>query len=191
MNQNNKEEFNLIKYNHLIATADDFFEASERCSFKSKKWPLMAPNFTNRAFACELYLKATLYLTKGDIPKKHKLNELFEKLKEKDRNEIYNIWRKIDGQNIENCSYARDMFCDNLEANSDVFTRFRYVHEWAGSTISLQSSFVEKQMHLHSFSTSRSFGSLEVYDGFLDQFAKSIKQYNNELTKILKRSWTS
>lgn len=87
-NNEKKEEFNLFKYNHLIKTADDFFEASLRCSFndsfESKKFPLMIPHFTNRAFACELYIKALLYLTKNLLSKGHKLDKLFSKLNKKD-----------------------------------------------------------------------------------------------------------
>lgn len=173
------------KWNNLIRNADDFLEAAERCSFKESikfhKWPLMAPHFTNRAFACELYIKATSYLTKNVLSIGHKLDELFSNLDTKDKKGIYDIWRTITGQNMPDCDYAKKMFNDNLEANSDVFSRFRYVHEWAGITISLQSSFTEKQRHLHSsvITSGRPFGSPEVYDGFLDQFAKSIKKYIN------------
>ncbi|WP_400254730.1 hypothetical protein [Spiroplasma endosymbiont of Cleonymus obscurus] len=180
--------FNLSTYNKLIETADDFFEAAVRCGFndsdKLKKYPLIVPNFTNRAFACELYLKATLYFTKNEIPKEHKIDNLFLKLDERDKKRIYDIWRTIEGQDISDCDYAESMFYDNLEDNSDVFTRFRYVHEWVRSSISLESGFMEKQMHLHSSSTSGLFGSPQVYDGFLEQIAKSIKKYNNELIKL-------
>lgn len=183
----NKEEFNLHKYNKLIETADDFFEAAIRCNFnesvKVNKYPLMIPNFTNRAFACELYLKATLYLIETEIPKEHKLDKLFLKLNKKVQKEIYDIWRTIAGENIFDCDYAQAMFFDNLEANSDVFTRFRYVHEWAGASISLQHSLTEKQFHLHPLNANRPFGSPSIHDGFLDQFAKSIKKYNIELLK--------
>lgn len=173
------------KYNKLIETANDFFEAAVRCSFfesiKSKKCPLLVPDFTNKAFACELYIKATLYLTKNDLSKGHKLDELFKKLNEKDKKRIYDIWRTVEGQNIEDCNYNEIMFYNNIEANRDVFARFRYVHEWAGTTISLQHSFTSDQMHLHNLSAKKPFGSPPIYDGFLDQFAKSIKKYNNEL----------
>lgn len=179
--------FNLSKYNKLIENANDFFEAALRCSFsdsiKSEKYPLIIPQFTNRAFACELYLKATLYFIKNEIPKIHELDKLFSKLNEKDKKDIYNIWRTIERQNIPDCDYAEVMFYDNLEANSNVFAKFRYAHEWLGTSISLKNSFVEKQMHLHSLSASRPFGAPPIYDGFLDQFAKSIKKYNNELVK--------
>lgn len=181
----NKEQFNWNKYNWLFETANDFFEAAIRCNFdesvKVNKYPLMIPNFTNRAFACELYLKAILYLNEIPIKKVHKLNELFLKLSEKDQKEIYNIWRTNAGENIPNCDYVKRMFDENLEANSDVFTRFRYVHEWAGASISLHNSLTEEQFHLHPFNINRPIGSPSVYDGFLDQFAKSIKKYINEI----------
>ncbi len=161
-----------------------------RCSFngsiKLGNYSLIIPNFTNRTFACELYLKTTLYLTKNDLSREHKLDELFLKLDEKDQKQIYDIWQTIEGQDIEDCDYAKDMLDDNLVINSDAFCRFRYVHKWVGATISLESSFTEKQMHLHSlsYSNSKLFKGFSVYDGFLDQFAKSIKQYNNQLVKL-------
>ena len=183
-------KFDLNKYNKMIFAADDYFEAAERCSFngsiKLGKYPLMIPNFTNGAFACELYLKATLYLIKNEIPKGHNLYKLFFKLNKRNRKDIYNIWRTIDEQDIVDCDYAEGMFCDNLEAISHVFTRFRYVHEWAGSTISLQTSFTENQMHFHYASLTRPFGIPQVSSGFLDQFAKSIKKYKNEFFKLKK-----
>ena len=179
----------LTKYNHLIRTADDFLEAAERCSFddslKVHKWPLTIPHFTNRAFACELYIKATLYLTKNVLPRGHKLDKLFSNLNKEDKKGMYDIWRTIAGENMPDCDYAKKMFYDNLEANSNVFTRFRYVHEWAGKTISLESSFVEEQMHLHGL-TIKNFKTptIPIYDGFLDQLAKSIKKYNIKLGKL-------
>lgn len=82
---------------------------------------------------------------------------------------------------MPDCDYVENMFCENLEANSDVFRRFRYVHEWAGATISLESIFKKEQMHLHSLNPETAFKSCSVYDGFLDQFAKSIKKYINKI----------
>lgn len=52
-----------------------------------------------------------------------------------------------------------------------------------GASISLQNSLTKKQMHLHPFNANRPLGSPSIYDGFLEQFAKSIKKYNIELHK--------
>lgn len=173
---------NLTKYNTLMENADDFLEAALRCCFndsiKLKKYPLIIPNFVNKAFACELYLKATLYLIENKIPKIHKINELFLELSEKNRQKIYDIWRTIEGQNIQDCDDTREMFDKNLEANSNIFTKFRYSHEWVGSSISLQNSFAEEQMHLHNLT------KYPIYDGFLEQLAKSIKKHNTELVNF-------
>lgn len=79
----------------------------------------------------KLYLKATLYFTKNELHIGHKLNKLFLRLDEKVQKEIYDIWRTIAEENIQDCDYVKHMFDDNLEANSDVFKKFRYVHEWA------------------------------------------------------------
>jgi len=70
------------------------------------------------------------------------------------------------------------MFFDNLKAISNVFVRFRYVHEWAENSISLEYSFTIEQFE---YFYSRPFGSPEVYEGFLDQLAKSIRKYNDNV----------
>lgn len=81
---------------------------------------------------------------------------------------------------MADCDYAKHMFDRNLEAVSKVFERFRYVHEWAGLSISLESSFTEEQMHLHplNVNTHRIYRGIQIYDGFLNQLANSIEKYN-------------
>lgn len=59
-----------------------------------------------------------------------------------------------------------------------------FVMYWAGASISLQNSLTEKQMYLHPLNANRPFGSPSIYDGFLEQFAKAIQEYNSELVKL-------
>jgi len=74
------------------------------------------------------------------------------------------------------------MFADNLKATAIVFMRFRYAHEWAGSSISLQHSFTPEQFDEFSpLSARRPFGSTQVHDGFLEQFANALKTYTEKL----------
>ena len=77
---------------------------------------------------------------------------------------------------MDDHEYVRQMFKNNLEAITDVFTRFRYTHEWATTTISLEHSFTAEQfMKFSPLSASRPLGSPRVYSGFLKQFAISLK----------------
>lgn len=190
--KNIEQRFNLMKYWHLIRTADEFLETSFRCNFNNqneyKNYPLTVPNFVNKAFACELYIKATLYCTKKILIKGHRLDLLFLKLNEKDRKEIYHIWRFVGGEEIPDSEYTTNIFNNNIQASREVFERFRYVHEWAGSTISLRSSFQKDQMYLHSFHSNINTPKIPIYDNFLDEFAKSLKQYNNYLIKNQKEN---
>jgi len=166
----------------MINTAEEFLCAANRCGFESllkeRHDVLIIPEFVNRAFACELYLKAIALTTKGEIPKEHKLDKLFMFLEKSVRTTIYNIWRDNAGENIVDCDYAKKkMFWDNLEAVRDIFTRFRYVHEWAGSVVSLEASFTMDQWHLHDCNPDRPLGSPPVHEGFLVQFVNSLKSF--------------
>jgi hypothetical protein len=179
--------------------ANDFFEAAQRCSWDRVKKrrnngqilrenaSLFIPNMVNMSFACELYLKAIAEARKVDVKNKkkkmiHALNEIFAKFAEEDQKAIFDIWRENAGENIPDCDYTRQMFADNLDAIAYVFTRFRYADEWARSTVSLQSSFTLEQFNkLSMFSVQRPFGSPPIYEGFLAQFAITLKTYTEKL----------
>ncbi|MCL2683153.1 MAG: hypothetical protein FWE63_06720 [Bacteroidales bacterium] len=174
--------------------ANDFFEAAQRCSWaRTKKSlnneqlsrdnePLLIPKMVNLSFACELYLKAIAEATKVGCEKEHNLDKLFEKLAEENKEAIFAIWRNNAGENITDCDYTRKMFSDNLEAIASVFTRFRYADEWVGGVVSLQSSFNPKQFEkLSQFSLQRPFGAPPIHDGFLEQFALTLKIYTEKL----------
>ena len=174
--------------------ANDFFEVAQRCSWARFKKslnneqvsrdnePLLIPRMVNLSFACELYLKAIAEATKVGYKKTHELNVLFEKLAEEDKKAIFAIWLNNAGVDIADCDYTRQMFSDNLEAIAIVFTRFRYVDDWAGAVVSLQSSFMPKQFEkLSQFSLKRPFGSPPIYDGFLEQFALTLRIYTEKL----------
>lgn len=179
--------------------ANEFFEAAQRCSWERIKKqknngqilrdnePLLIPKMVNLSFACELYLKAIAEAKKVDVRNKkrkmiHALNEIFEKLPQEDQKALFDIWRDNAGENITDCDYTRQMFSDNLEAVANVFTQFRYADEWVGSKISLQSSFTsEQRTRLSPLSIQRPFGSPPIYDGFLAQFAITLKTYTEQL----------
>jgi hypothetical protein len=178
----------MAKFAGLLENANDFFEAAKRCSWeriKSKQItrenePLLIPKMVNMSLACELYLKAIEENKCGVAGKGHNLYEIFKKFATEVRKEIFDIWRENAGENIVDCDYTRKMFYDNLEAISNVFTRFRYANEWVGSSVSLQHSFTPEQFtKLSNMSATRPrpLGSPPVYDGFLEQFALSLKEY--------------
>jgi len=174
--------------------ANDFFEAAQRCGWTRTKErtnngqiPLLIPEIVNLSFACELYLKAIAEATNVDVRNKkkkkiHALNEIFDKLAKEDQKAIFDIWRDNAGENIPDCDYTKQMFFDNLEAVANAFVQFRYADEWAGSTVSLQSSFTLKQFEkLSLLSAQRPLGSPPIYDGFLTQFAITLKTYTEKL----------
>ncbi|MBN3490257.1 hypothetical protein JV173_01895 [Acholeplasma equirhinis] len=173
--------------NTILFNANEFFEAARRCDFPKGEvtkdnFPLMIPEFVNRAFACELYIKAIAEFTKVNIKKNHKLDELFKEISDSDQEAIYSLWRTTNGNNMIDSDYVRKQFWDNLEAITNVFVRFRYAHEWITTTISLEHSFTAEQFTKFSpMSASKPFGSPRVYSGFLKQFAISLKVYAEKL----------
>jgi len=175
----------MAKLAGLLENANDFLEAAKRCGWPRLKKgaivtnenaPLHIPEKVNMALACELYLKAIAENKKIIIEKTHTLDKLFFKLPKEIQKEIYDIWRGKIGQKLPEHPYVSKMFSDNLEANAKVFTRFRYANEWAGAVVSLHHSFTLEQFEKFSpHSLKRPFGSPEIYDGFLEQFALSLK----------------
>ncbi|MCL2799511.1 MAG: hypothetical protein FWD54_04485 [Endomicrobia bacterium] len=186
----------MVRLAGLLENANDFFEAAKRCSWDRiidklenkqitrENEPLYIPKMVNMSFACELYLKAIAENKCVGVVKGHNLYKIFERFSTEIKEEIFDIWRENAGENIIACDYTRKMFYDNLEAISSVFTRFRYANEWVGSVISLQSSFTPEQfMKLSQFSAARPLASPPVYDGFIDQFALSLKVYAEKSNK--------
>jgi len=184
----------MVKFAGLLENANAFFEAAKRCGFDcindklknnqitKENEPLYIPKMVNISFACELYLKAIEENKCGAAGKGHNLYKIFEKFPKEIQKEILNIWRGNAGENIIDCDYTRKMFFDNLKAISNVFTRFRYANEWVGSSISLQNSFTSEQFKKFSpFSTARPLGSPQIHDGFIEQFAVSLRIYTGKL----------
>lgn len=168
----------LIDPMRIIASANDFLEASNRCSFPVGKItednsPLLIPEFVNCAFACELYLKAIALMKNSNTDKVHRLNKLFYSLDKGVQRQIYDLWREQAGENIGDSDYVKKMFHDNLESVGNIFVKFRYVHELSGATISIPHSYTNDQYHLI-------FNS-NTYSGFLKQFASTLKVYSQTL----------
>lgn len=165
----------MNRLRNIISSANNFYDAAERCDWPKgevnhSNRPLMIPEFVNRAFACELYLKGIAAATNIKIINKHQLDSLFNHLKEADKNKIFYIWLDKAGENIFDCEYTRKMFNDNLLSISDVFERFRYTHEWAGSVLSVSSSFKRpEQIKLLSHGN--------MYGGFLKTFALVLRKH--------------
>lgn len=183
-----------MKFAGKQENANDFFEAAQRCGWNRvnknlnngqisrDNEPLFIPKMVNLSFACELYLKAIAEATKVDFGKIHELDKLFKILTSKDKKAIFDIWRDNAGKNITDCDYTRQMFSDNLEAIANVFKRFRYADEWVGNVVSLQSSFTPEQFKkLSSLSAQRPFDSPPIHEGFLTQFAITLKIYTEKV----------
>lgn len=169
-----------FKLNKMLRNAGDFYEAAKRCEFTKSKikfdnLPLLIPEFVNRSFSCELYLKAIALLKNIGIGKIHKLHEIYLKLENDAQVQIYNLWLTIDGNDIVDCDYARKMFRNNLESISNYFARFRYEHEWGGSTIGNDSHLTLEQRQ-KIFNTNN-IGNPPIYNGFLLQFANVLRLF--------------
>ena len=161
----------------LIDNADSF---SKR--FDEKSLEFGWANVVNLAFAVELYLKSIMEFEKGKIERGHNLKQLFNQLSEEAKISIYNNWRMVEGSNIHDNDQIKEWFNDNLYACCDVFQKFRYVHEWAGCHVSLETSWNEDQWEkLSPMSAKREFGKLQVHDGFLYEFENAIKKHIKEI----------
>jgi len=181
-----------VKLGGLLENANDFLAASKRCGWERIKdaktatkenEPLMMPEMVNLAFACELYLNAIAEHRKIKIGKTHDLDKLFHNLKKETRQGIFDAWRNIAGENIADCDYTRQMFVDNLGACANVFVRFRYADKWVGSVISLEHSYSPEQFEKYSPASAKRCEDVlfhnapQVYGGFINQFANSLKIY--------------
>ena len=134
----------------------------------------------NLAFAVELYIKAIMEFENKEIKRGHNLKTLFNHLSNRTQEAIYNNWRTLSGENIPDNIQTKEWFRDNLYACCNIFERFRYVHEWASSygNTNLESSWDNNQWgQLSIFSTSRELGKLQVYDGFLKEFERAVKEH--------------
>ena len=101
----NKAEYDPQKF---LIVADSFFYAAEICS-NSWKLEEIFPKvqiaiFTNRAFACEIYIKAILYHCHVPIPKKdsngkdfdrHSLASLFSLLSNEIKQTVYSYYHGL------------------------------------------------------------------------------------------------
>lgn len=176
----------LIK---MMSSANNFFDAASRCDFpkgevNDNNYPLLIPEFVNRAFACELYLKLIATATNIKAKNKHQLEYLFNHLKIEDKNKIFDIWLEMAGENLFDCEYTRRMFQDNLLSISDVFERFRYTHEWVGSVVSIPSSYKRPEQFDLAFKG-------HVHSGFLKTFALVLKKhiYTDYLKEGIHQLW--
>jgi hypothetical protein len=147
----------------------------------------------NLAFAVELYLKAIMEAEKQEIKRGHNLKTLFNFLDNKTREAIYNHWRKLAGENMPDNKKIKDWFKDNIFASSNIFLRFRYIHEWIEDSCrtSVEASWDSDQWRQLSIcSGEREFGRLPVYDNFLKEFESAVKNYLREsvIPKVPRRT---
>ena len=124
-NSNNKlpkDQYNPC----LIQTDADLFElTASRCgnehdqtTNQNTMW-LAIPEAVNRAFACELYMKAILCVKQASFFG-HNLKELFNQLPTSIQEEITSL-----------LAYPKDDFESKLEKASCIFEECRYVYEYS------------------------------------------------------------
>ena len=103
-------------------TAKAYLLAAERCEEQRRlknnqvQW-LLVPAVTNSAFSAELYLKGLLDF-EGVSKKGHKLEELFNEISDKLKNQIISL-TSLNSQDFQN----------NLKKISNAFVEWRYLYE--------------------------------------------------------------
>lgn len=108
-------------------------QSSDRTNLKAA---LFVPAIVNRAFACELFMKAMLPKnTRG-----HKLQDLFDALDTNIQNEIRS--KTVGEMKQISKSYGDVEFQNDLITNGNIFAEWRYFHE--GNVNSVNPSFVLK-----------------------------------------------
>lgn len=126
----NKAEYDPQKF---LIVADSFFYAAEICS-NSWKLEEIFPKvqiaiFTNRAFACEIYIKAILYHRHVPIPKKdsngkdfdrHSLASLFSLLSDEIKETVYSHYHEL----------SESGFFDRILLIANTFEEMRYAYEY-------------------------------------------------------------
>ena len=166
--------------------SDIFWMIIDNADSFSKRTNVDKPEFgwakqVNLSLAIELYIKAIMNAEGKEIKHGHNLRALFRYLDNKTQHSIFQNWRALAGENIPNDKETKTWFNDSLYGCSKIFDRFRYVHEWAGSNVSLQSSWDNDQFRkLHPASAEREIGTPQVSDSFLKQFENAIKKYIKE-----------
>ena len=127
----NKAEYDPQKF---LIVADSFFYAAEICSNSWKLEEEIFPKvqiaiFTNRAFACEIYIKAILYHCRVAIPKKdlngkefdrHSLASLFSLLSNEIKETVYSYYHEL----------SKSGFYDRILLIANAFEEMRYAYEY-------------------------------------------------------------
>ncbi len=122
---NNRVELHA---NILFDVACSFNEAANRCNGSNRPpqwWTAkeLIPEIVNRAFACEVYLKALLCHKKITFDRIHKLEELWSKVPLAEQEEVKTETQKLMG-------FDETMTWDDALSNiSNAFVDWRYSYE--------------------------------------------------------------
>ena len=117
-----------INIDEMYDVASEFYYCGELCrtSFGREGIPdrvLIVPEAVNYAFACEIFLKILLLISNIPYTYEHKLENLFNKLPDKYKNEIIDLCDK---------EYKGDREPFNMQFLSNVssaFEKWRYCYE--------------------------------------------------------------
>lgn len=109
----------------LLNSAVAFYQAGVRCRATWEISPgdtigVGAPTVVNFAFSVELFLKLALLLTTGDIPKLHKLLDLYEGLNDSTK-QLLQKHSPFPGD--------EQWFAEEIGVVSNAFVEWRYAHE--------------------------------------------------------------
>lgn len=110
----------------IQCNADFFLQTANRCGNEQDRASWLAiPEIVNRAFACELYMKAILSTSQQTV-NGHNLKELFGLLPSAIQADIQ-----------EHLPYSQNEFTTKLKEISDIFEECRYTYEYSKMHIDL------------------------------------------------------
>lgn len=109
--------------------------------FDQSKFNATAPHVVNSALTCELYLKALLFITKGESIKGHDLLELYSQQTLEVQESIYNAYHTLHQTRPVPEEYKGEMnkeiFAAEIAEVKRVFVDWRYVYEIPNESIRL------------------------------------------------------
>lgn len=125
--KNDKNIIEVYDYKQIAMLGKSFLDAAKTCNnpkIQEVGWNhnLIVPIITNMSFACELFLKAILKHDDIQQKKIHKLDGLFNELRDDRKSEI------VDFEDAEE-------FMIKLTNISNLFEEWRYIYEWYPSSI--------------------------------------------------------
>lgn len=124
----------------IFLSAEGFLASSSILASEHRRgnvWVIF-PMYVNQAFACELYLKCILAIKTPQLPKVHKLHQLFDSLPKQDKATLVRRYKYICTLDPNHKlfftlhTHFKDDLRSVLEGGSEIFSKIRYAYEGIG-----------------------------------------------------------